>query len=101
MILTAVEIRDAVAMALSALKANKMRAGLTILGVFIGVASVISMASVINGLDVAVESEIDNLGSNLIFITRLPMDTDRHSLSDEDRNRPPITTAIDRFMWWR
>ena len=93
MILTPVEIKDSILMALSSIRANKMRAGLTILGVMIGVASVISLASIINGLDEAMNNEIDAWGSNSFYITRYAFDVDRSKLSDEDRNRPPITVG--------
>ncbi|MDH4156371.1 MAG: ABC transporter permease, partial [candidate division Zixibacteria bacterium] len=61
MLLTTVEIKDAILMALSSLRANKLRAGLTILGVMVGVSSVIGMASVVDGLDGAMDEEIDQL----------------------------------------
>lgn len=98
MILTPIEIRDAVAMALSSVRANKMRAFLTILGVMIGVASVICLASIINGLDGAMDEEIDALGSNTIFVTRFAFDVDRSKLSEEDRNRPPISAGEARII---
>lgn len=90
-ILTWVEIKDSIGMALSSLKANKLRSSLTILGVMVGVSSVIALASIVNGLSGAVEEEIDNLGSNIIAVARLPFDVDREDLTDEQRNRPPIT----------
>ncbi len=93
MILTPVEIIDSIIMALSSIRANKMRAGLTILGVMIGVASVISLASIINGLDEAMNNEIDAWGSNSFYVTRYAFDVDRSRLSEEDRNRPPITVG--------
>lgn len=80
-------------MALSSIKANKLRAFLTIVGVMVGVSSVIGLASIINGLSGAVEEEIDNLGSNVITVTRLPFDVDRDQLSEEERNRPHITAG--------
>ncbi len=97
-LLTPVEIRDAALMALSSLRANKLRAGLTILGVMIGVSSVISLASIINGLDGAMQEEIDAFGSNTIFITRYAFDVDRDKLSEEDRNRDPITVGEARAI---
>lgn len=78
-------------MALSAIKATKLRAGLTILGVMVGVSSVIGMAAIIDGLNGAVDEEIDALGSNVIWITKFAPNVDHDDLSDEDRNRPPIT----------
>ena len=78
-------------MALQAIKANKLRAGLTILGVMVGVSSVIGMASIVDGLDGAMNQEIDNLGSNIITITKFQPNVDYENLTDEERNRPDIT----------
>jgi len=91
MLLTSIEIKDSILMALSSLRANKLRSGLTILGVMIGVSSVIGLASIIGGLDGAMEDEIDKLGSNAIYITKFPFDVDYDKLTEEERNRPPIT----------
>lgn len=91
MILTPVEIKDAVLMALNSVKSSKLRSFLTILGVMIGVSSVIGLASIINGLDAAFNQEIDAMGSNSIMVTKFPFDVDYSQLSEEDRNRSPIT----------
>ncbi len=93
MLLTWVEIRDAIAMGLGSLRANKLRSALTILGVMIGVASVIGLASIIDGLNSAVEGEIDTFGSNIIDIDRFPPGTDWDELTDAERNRPYMTTG--------
>lgn len=76
-------------MALSSLRQNKLRSFLTILGVMIGVSSVIGLASVINGLNGAIEEEIDQFGSTTIIdIDRFPPDTDWDDLTEEERRRP-------------
>ncbi len=80
-------------MALGSLVANKFRAFLTILGVMVGVASVIGMASVVNGLQVAAEQEVDRMGSNIITVNKFADNTDWDNLTDEERNRPPITSG--------
>lgn len=90
MLLTSVEIKDAVLMALSAIRSNKLRAGLTILGVTVGVSSVIGMASIIDGLNGAMNEEIDKIGSNVITVTKFSPGVDHDELTDEQRNRPPI-----------
>jgi putative ABC transport system permease protein len=93
MLLTFGEVRDSVLMAFSSLRANKFRAFLTILGVMIGVSSVIAMASIINGLNGQMNQEIDDMGSNVIWITKFHPSVEHEDLSDEDRNRPPITVS--------
>ena len=70
--MTSAELKDGLLLALDALKGNKFRTMLTILGVLIGVWSVIAMSSLIKGLDDAVQDSISNLGSNVLFITRYP-----------------------------
>ena len=91
--MTFAELKDGLLLALDALKGNKFRTMLTILGVLIGVWSVIAMSSLIKGLDDAVQDSISNLGSNVLFITRYPPNTDYNDLTDEQRNRKEITIA--------
>jgi putative ABC transport system permease protein len=59
-------------LALDSLRKNKLRSFLTIRGVVIGVATVIGMSSIISGLNSNISSQIQNLGSNLIFVQRIP-----------------------------
>jgi putative ABC transport system permease protein len=54
---------------LESLTANKLRSGLTILGIVIGVASVISMLAIGQGASAAVSSQIQSIGSNLLFVS--------------------------------
>jgi putative ABC transport system permease protein len=90
--MTFIELKEGVILAFDALKSNKFRSGLTILGVLIGVWSVIAMTSLVNGLDGAVQESIDDLGSNVIYVTTYPPDTDFDDLSEEERNRKDMTT---------
>ncbi len=59
-------------LALDSLRKNKLRSFLTLLGVVIGVATVIGMSSIISGLNSNIARQIQDLGSNLIFVTRIP-----------------------------
>lgn len=52
-----------------ALMSNKIRSGLTVLGIVIGIGSVIAMISIGQGSKNAIESKIESLGSNLILVT--------------------------------
>jgi macrolide transport system ATP-binding/permease protein len=51
-----------------ALRRNKMRAALTMLGIFIGVAAVITMVAIGDGARYSVQKEIESLGSNLLLV---------------------------------
>ena len=63
------KVLDSFRSALQSLVTNKLRSSLTMLGVIIGVASVIAMVAVGNGASAQVQSTILSLGSNLITVT--------------------------------
>jgi putative ABC transport system permease protein len=65
--------RQSVTFAWGGILANKMRAALTMLGIVIGVASVITLVAVGTGSSAAVQASIDRLGSNSLFV--LPTST--------------------------
>src|ERR1700759_772807 len=58
--------------ALGGLTANKLRSALTVLGLMIGVGSVILLIAVGTGSSAAVQSQIDALGSNVLLIQSTP-----------------------------
>src|ERR1700750_1909472 len=68
-----VEAKETVTMALSTLWANKLRSGLTILGIVIGVMTVIIISSVISGLNGRVSGLVESLGTNVIWVFRFPV----------------------------
>ena len=56
------------AAAMQAIRRNKMRSALTMLGVFIGVAALIAMVAVGQGANEAVRKQIESLGTNLVVV---------------------------------
>jgi putative ABC transport system permease protein len=64
---------ESVKMALETVRANKLRSGLTILGIVIGVTTVITISSVINGLNNRVQDFVNSLGSNVFWVFHLPV----------------------------
>jgi len=62
------KIRDLFAETYFALAINKGRSGLTILGIVIGIASVIAMIAIGQGAQSSIESNIQSIGSNLILV---------------------------------
>ena len=71
--------------ALDSLLANKMRSVLTMLGVIIGVAAVIALLSIGNGVSASITDEIQSIGTNLLTIsTDFENSNGRSALSMED-----------------
>jgi putative ABC transport system permease protein len=67
------DTKETITMALDTLRANKLRSGLTILGIVIGVMTVIIISSVINGLNSSVSGLVESLGTNVIWVFRFPV----------------------------
>jgi putative ABC transport system permease protein len=65
-------VRDNLAQCLSALRAHKLRASLTMLGLTLGVATLITVMTIVQGANVYVEQKIANLGTNVFQIARTP-----------------------------
>ena len=65
-------VRDNLAQCVSALRAQKMRASLTMLGLTMGVATLITVMTLVQGANVYVEQKIANLGTNVFRIARTP-----------------------------
>jgi len=61
-------IGETIGVALSAVRANKLRSLLTMLGIVIGVAAVITMVALGNGAQQAIQAQIDALGTNLLSV---------------------------------
>jgi len=61
-------IFESVRIALRSLVSNKMRSGLTMLGIMIGVMSVISMLSIGQGTQMAITNQINSIGTNLLYV---------------------------------
>ena len=77
-------LSESLATALDSLRSNKLRAALTMLGVIIGVAAVIALLSIGNGVSASINQEINAIGTNLILIS-----TDR----DNSDGYPTLTLA--------
>ncbi len=65
-------VRDNLAQCLSALRAHKLRASLTMLGLTMGVATLITVMTIVQGANLYVEQKIANLGTNVFQIARTP-----------------------------
>ena len=81
--------RESVKMALDTLRKNKMRSGLTILGILIGIATVILISSAINGLNSNIDRWVNTLGTNALWIFHF--EPFGHRPTTEELNRKKLT----------
>src|ERR1700722_3022655 len=81
--------KEAVRMAVDTLRTNKLRSGLTILGIMIGVTTVILISSVINGLTANDDTLVKSLGTNVYWVFRFPVFGNRPT--QEMLNRKQLT----------
>ena len=87
------EISEGIRIALSALRENKFRSTLTTLGIIIGIVAVTVMATAIEGLDRAFSTSISALGSDVLFIDKMPWFTNRGSAEFGNRKDIKISDA--------
>jgi len=73
-------LRDTVGMAIDTLRSNRMRSLLTMLGIVIGNASVISLVGVGNGARNLAEGQLSTLGANVLFVFPGTNDTRRQGI---------------------
>ena len=78
-------------MALATLRANKLRSFLTVIGVIIGVVTVMLIASIIAGFDLAVTREVESFGTRSMYISKFNPGIHVGRLSREERMRKPLT----------
>jgi putative ABC transport system permease protein len=85
-----VNLRESMGIALSALRANKLRSFLTLLGTIIGVGSVIFVLSVVEGLNRYVSEKILSAGSNVFWVDKFGEAMNEEAFEDALK-RPDIT----------
>jgi len=86
-LMTASQARENFLAALATLRSAKVRSGLTVLGIIIGVSSVISMAAIIQGLNKFVQDKVESLGSRTYFVSRFPPGSDPSRWPESIRTR--------------
>jgi putative ABC transport system permease protein len=88
------QTRESVKMALDTLRANKLRSGLTILGIVIGVTTVITISSVINGVNNRVSEFVSSLGSNVFWVFHIPVMGVRPTMEQLARKKLTVDDVI-------
>jgi putative ABC transport system permease protein len=87
---------EGVLIALDAIRTNKVRAGLTILGIAVGVFVVTAMAAGVHGINAGVEKSLAAAGPTTFYVTRWPMGVNNCNGSADScpwRHHKPLTIA--------
>src|SRR5215831_21119880 len=90
-------LREVFAVALQALRRHKLRSFLTLLGVIIGVATVVSVVSIISGLNGYVQDKVLNLNPDVLVFTKYGIVRSRDEFILQ-RKRKPVTLREARWI---
>src|SRR2546428_7341037 len=89
-------LRDNLGQCLSALRTHKLRASLTMLGLTMGVATLITVMTIVQGANVYVEQRIANLGTNVFQIARTPFAVTDFNI---DRKSTRLNSSHDQISY--
>src|ERR687883_1140238 len=84
------DVKESALIAIDTVRSNKLRSSLTILGVSVGVITVVFMVSIIQGLNKAFAEQIEALGSNAIWATKFDPSIG-HQPTSEEIHRKELT----------
>jgi putative ABC transport system permease protein len=86
---------EIVTMALDTVRTNKLRSGLTVLGVVIGITSIVGMTSLIRGFDQSLREMVAAVGPNTIFVQRFGVTSFASGAEFRDLFKRPNLTVSD------
>lgn len=92
-LLTIDQFRENVVLAVDALRVSKLRSALTVLGVVIGVATVMTMGTIVNGVQSEIVHTIEIAGPTTFYVVRVFAQGDPNNLPPGLRNRPNLDEA--------
>ncbi|HCA80679.1 MAG TPA: peptide ABC transporter permease [Bacteroidetes bacterium] len=93
------ELKEILTIAFKAIRANKLRSVLTLLGVVVGVFSIIGVMTAVQVLQNSIESGLSNLGTNTFQIQKFPaLFTGGHAQWDKFRRRKDITLTQAEYV---
>src|SRR5687767_5274887 len=90
--------RETLTMALGAVWAHKFRSGLTILGVVIGITTVVTVASLLTGLRKGIVDFFQDFGPDNIFIARVSGDPSGGGASAKELKRRPLRPEYADYL---
>jgi putative ABC transport system permease protein len=89
-------IREVIVMAFDTVRTNKLRSGLTVLGVVIGITSIVAMTSLIRGFDASLEESLrTGLGADTIYVQRFGITSFASGREFSELTKRPVLTVSD------
>src|SRR5438094_9122257 len=92
---------EGVSIAIDSLRANKVRAGLTILGIAVGVFVVVVISAAIHGINESVAKDFESAGPKTFFLSRYPITFEACDGTDDTckwRHNPAITLTESHLL---
>src|SRR5476649_160311 len=89
-------MKEGVTIALDSIRANKVRAGLTILGIAVGVFVVVVISAAIHGINESVAKDFESAGPTTFFVSRYPISFEACDGTEDTckyRHNPPLSLA--------
>src|SRR3954471_10486209 len=94
-------MREGVSIALDSIRANKVRAGLTILGIAVGVFVVVVISAAIHGINESVAKDFESAGPTTFFLSRYPITFEACDGTDDTckwRHNPRLSYADTKVL---
>ncbi|HUX32534.1 MAG TPA: ABC transporter permease [Gemmatimonadaceae bacterium] len=94
-------LTEGVGIAVQSIRGNKVRAGLTILGIAVGVFVVTVMSAAVHGINSSVAKDLESAGPKTFFLSRYPITFEACDGTDATckwRHNPPLTMADQKAM---
>src|SRR5512133_2523921 len=94
-------MREGVTIAVDSIRANKVRAGLTILGIAVGVFVVVVISAAVHGINASVAKDLEKSGPTTFFVSRYPISFEACDGTDDTckwLHNPPNTMAEVRML---
>jgi len=83
-------VKEIFMMAMDSIKMNKLRSSLTILGIVIGVLTIVGMVAVIEGINASFAQQLEAMGANILFVSRYEPGIHFGRMPEEIRRRKKI-----------
>src|SRR5947209_12165331 len=93
-----VNTRETLAMAFDSVVAHKLRSGLTILGIVIGITTVVTVAALLTGLNKSMVDFFKQFGPNNIFVSKVSGDPSGENAPPKERRRRPLRPEYVEYL---